>query len=189
VTVLVSSGPAHVHVPSVVGESQTAAEAALTSVGLEVGIVSARVSSQTAGSVIAQSPRGGVSLPSGSKVAFTVAQAPSAVVVPNVVGQGEAGAAAALGGAGLTPKIVSQNTSDQAQVGIVLSQRPAGGHSARKGAAVTLVVGTLGSQTTTTPTTTSTTPTTTATTPTSATPPPGSSSPKSRTGKSGTGGK
>jgi eukaryotic-like serine/threonine-protein kinase len=180
VTVLVSSGPAQVHVPSVVGESQTAAEAALTSVGLEIGTVSTRVSSQTAGSVIGQSPRGGVSRPSGSKVDLAVAQAPTEVVVPNVVGQGEAGAAAALGAAGLTPKIASQNTTDQTQVGIVLSQRPAGGRSVRKGAAVTLVVGTLGAQTITTPTTTSTTPTTTATTPTSATPPPGRSAPKSR---------
>jgi serine/threonine-protein kinase len=176
VTVLVSSGPAQVHVPSVVGDSQSAAEAALTSVGLEVGTVSARVSSQTTGSVIAQSPRGGVSLASGGKVNLTVAQAPSEVVVPSVVGQGEAGAAAALGAAGLTPKIAAQTTSEQAQVGIVLSQHPSGGQRARKGAAVTLVVGALGSHTTTTPTTTTTTPTTTTTTPAGTGSPPGGSS-------------
>jgi serine/threonine-protein kinase len=177
VSVLVSSGPAQVRVPNVVGESQTAAEAALTSAGLEVGSVSPRVSSQSAGSVLAQSPRGGTSLPSGSKVNLTVAQAPSAVTVPDVVGQGEASAAAALGAAGLTPKIASQTTREQSQVGVVLRQSPAGGRRVRKGAAVTLAVGTLGPQTTPTPTTpTPTTPTTpTPTTP--ATPPPAGGAP------------
>jgi eukaryotic-like serine/threonine-protein kinase len=174
VTVLVSSGPAQVRVANVVGESQTAAEAALTSAGLEVGSVSSKVSNQSPGSVLAQSPRGGVSLPSGSKVNLTVAQAPTQVAVPSVVGQGEAGASAALGAAGLTPKITSEPVSEPTQVGVVLRQRPAGGTRVRKGATVTLTVGTQGTRTTPTPTTpTPTTPTTgTATTPPPAAGPP-----------------
>jgi serine/threonine-protein kinase len=177
VTVLVSSGPAQVRVPSVVGESQTAAEAALTSAGLEVGAISARVSTQSAGSVLAQSPRAGTMLPSGSKVSLTVAHAPSEVSVPNVVGESEASAAAALGAAGLTPKISSVNTSDPAKVGVVLNQRPAGGHRARKGATVILSVGTAGAKTPTTPTTSTPTTPTTSTPTTSTTPPPASPSP------------
>ena len=173
VTVLVSSGPAQVRVPDVLGESQTAAEAAITSAGLEVGTIESRTSSQTAGSVIAQSPRGGASLPSSSKVNLTIARATSEVTVPNVVGQGEATAAAALGAAGLTPKIASQPTSEPSQVGVVLRQSPSGGHQAHKGAAVRLTVGTQGT-TTTTPTTT---PTTTTTTTTGATPPPAAAAP------------
>jgi serine/threonine-protein kinase len=170
VTLLVSSGPAQVRVPDVLGESQTAAEAALTGAGLEVGTISTRVSTQSAGSVLAQSPSGGTSLPSGSRVSLTVAQAPSEVTVPNVVGEGEAAAAAALGAAGLTPKIATLKTSEPSQVGVVLKQRPVGGHRARKGSTVTLTVGTQGPHsTTTTPTTTTTTPTTTTTAP--ATPP------------------
>jgi serine/threonine-protein kinase len=168
VTLLVSSGPAQVRVPDVVGESQTAAEAALSSAGLEVGTISSRVSTQSAGSVLAQSPHAGASLPSSSKVNLTVAQAPSQVTVPSVVGEGEASASAALGAAGLTPKVASQKTSEASQVGVVLKQAPAGGRRARKGATVTLTVGTPG--TPTTPTTTPTTPTTTPTTPTT-TPP------------------
>jgi serine/threonine-protein kinase len=174
VTLLVSSGPAQVRVPDLVGESQTAAEAALTSAGLEVGTVSSRVSGQSPGSVLAQSPRGGASLPSGSKVNLTVAQAPSEVVVPSVVGEDEARAAAALGAAGLTPKIVTARTSEPSQVGVVLKQRPSGGAHARKGATVTLTVGTPGTPTTTTPTTpTTTTPTTPATTGATTPPPAG----------------
>jgi serine/threonine-protein kinase len=177
VTVLVSSGPAQVRVPSVVGESQTAAEAALTSAGLEVGAISARVSTQSAGSVLAQSPRAGTMLPSGSKVSLTVAHAPSEVSVPNVVGESEASAAAALGAAGLTPKISSVNTSDPAKVGVVLNQRPAGGHRARKGATVILSVGTAGAKTPTTPTTSTPTTPTTSTPTSTTTPPPASPSP------------
>src|SRR5207302_8128828 len=142
VTVLVSNGPAMVRVPDVVGESQTAAEAALTSAGLEVGKVSSQVSSSaSAGSVLAQSPHGGSSLASGAKVNLTVAQAPNLVTVPAVVGQGEASAAAALGGEGLAPKVVSSPTTDPAKVGVVLRQSPSAGRRARKGATVTLTVG------------------------------------------------
>jgi len=177
VTLLVSSGPAQVRVPDVLGESQTAAEAALTGAGLEVGTISSRVSGQTPGSVLAQSPHGGVSLPSGSKVGLTIAQAPSQVAVPGVVGEDEAKAAAALGAAGLTPKIVSAKTSEPSRVGLVLKQSPAAGHRARKGATVTLTVGTLGPQTQTTPTTPTTTTPTTPTTTSTTTPPPASALP------------
>jgi beta-lactam-binding protein with PASTA domain len=172
VTVLVSSGPAQVRVPDVVGESQTAAEAAITSAGLEVGAITTRTSTQTAGSVIAQAPRAGASLPSSSKVNLTIARATSEVTVPSVVGQDEASAAAALGAAGLTPKITSRPTRQASQVGVVLHQSPPAGHHAHKGATVTLTVGTAGPQAT--PTTPTTTPTAPATTPTApgATPPP-----------------
>ncbi|HEV2981558.1 MAG TPA: Stk1 family PASTA domain-containing Ser/Thr kinase [Solirubrobacteraceae bacterium] len=172
VTVLVSSGPAQVRVPDVLGESQTAAEAAITSAGLEVGAIESRTSTQTAGSVIAQSPHAGASLASGSKVSLTIARATTEVTVPNVVGQGEATAAAALGAAGLTPKIHSQPTSEASQVGVVLRQSPPGGHHAHKGATVTLTVATQGPQTTTTPTTTTPATSTPTTTTTGATPPP-----------------
>jgi eukaryotic-like serine/threonine-protein kinase len=171
VTVLVSSGRAQVRVPEVLGQSQTAAEAAITSVGLEVGAVSTSVSTQTAGSVIAQSPRAGTSLPSGSKVSLTIARATTEVTVPSLVGQSEASASAALGAAGLTPKIASEPTTEASQVGTVLRQRPTGGRRAHKGATVTLTVGTPGPQTTTTTTTPSTTTSTPSTT-TSAAPPP-----------------
>jgi beta-lactam-binding protein with PASTA domain len=99
-------------------------------------------------------------------VNLTVAQAPSQVTVPSVVGEGEASASAALGAAGLTPKVASQKTSEASQVGVVLKQAPAGGRRARKGATVTLTVGTPG-----TPTTPTTTPTTPTTTPPAAAPP------------------
>jgi eukaryotic-like serine/threonine-protein kinase len=178
VTVLVSSGPAQVRVPDVLGQSQTAAEAAITSAGLEVGAIESRTSTQTAGSVIAQSPRGGASLPSSAKVNLTIARATTEVTVPNVVGEGEASAAAALGAAGLTPKVASQPTSVPSQVGVVVRQSPSGGHHAHKGATVTLTVGTQSTPTTTTPATTTPTTTTPTTSTTGAAPPPAAAAPR-----------
>jgi beta-lactam-binding protein with PASTA domain len=172
VTVIVSSGPASVHVPDTVGESRTAAEASLQSVGLTVGAITQQVSAgQSPGTVLSQSPAAGTSVRVGGKVNLVVAQAPKNATVPSVVGQKETQAATALERAGFTPRIVSATTTEPTQVGVVMKQSPAAGARTRKGATVTITVGELGAQTTpTTPTTT--TPTTPTTTTTTTAPPP-----------------
>ena len=104
---------------------------------------------------------------------LTVAKASNEVAVPKVVGESETQAAAALGGAGFVPSLVTAATSEESQVGVVLKQSPTGGHMARKGSTVTLTVGVKGTETTPTTTTTTTPPTTTTTTtPPPVTPPP-----------------
>src|SRR5437660_687133 len=159
VLVNVSSGPAPVRVPDVRGESRSAAEAALRNAGLAVGKLTHHVSSETAETVLSQSPRPGTSVRSGAKVSLTLAQATNLVAVPSLVGLPETQAAATLGSAGLTPKAVQQKTEQESQVGLVLKQNPASGHRVRKGSEVKLSVGVLASKTQTTPTTTA--PTTT----------------------------
>jgi eukaryotic-like serine/threonine-protein kinase len=167
VTVFVSSGPAQINVPELVGQSQKGAEAALSSAGLALGAITPQVSaSQTPGTVLSQSPSAQASLPAGGKVNLVVAQAPKEVAVPSVVGQSEAQASAALGGAGFTPRTTTVTTAEAAQVGMVLKQSPAAGHQAPKGSTVTISIGVAAPTTPTTPTTT--TPTTTPTTTTSA---------------------
>jgi eukaryotic-like serine/threonine-protein kinase len=168
VTLLVSSGPAPIRVPDVTGQSLEAAEATLTNAELAVGAVTKRVSStQTAGTVLAQSPATGVSVHAGAKVNLTVAKAPKEVEVPDVVGAADAAAMAALQHAGF--KVVSEPhaSAEQSQVGVVLEQSPAAGAKARKGTTVTVEVGALTptTTTTTTPTTTTTTTTTAPATP------------------------
>jgi eukaryotic-like serine/threonine-protein kinase len=160
VTVLVSSGPEAVHVPDVVGQSLSSAEATLANAGLTVGTVTQRVSTtQPPGTVLSQSPATGASVHAGDKVNLTVAQASKEAVVPNVLGKSEALAAAALGEAGFTPKTTPATTTDPAQVGVVLKQSPAGGTHVRKGSSVTIAVGVLGAQSTpTTPPPPATTP-------------------------------
>jgi beta-lactam-binding protein with PASTA domain/predicted Ser/Thr protein kinase len=169
IAVTVSSGPAPVRVPDVIGQSQSAAEATLTNAELALGSVTQRTSTaQQPGTVLSQSPANGASVHAGDKVNLVVAQAPKETAVPNVVGQDEAAAAAALGQAGFKPKTTSETVTEATQAGIVLKQSPAAGANARKGATVTLTVGALGA-----PTTPTTTTTTTATTPPPTPPAPG----------------
>jgi eukaryotic-like serine/threonine-protein kinase len=166
ITVIVSSGPAPVHVPDVTGQTLEAAEATLANDELGVGTITKQVSAKQApGTVLAQTPNTSSSVAAGTKVNLTVAQAPKEVEVPSVVGATEVAAEAALAHAGFKSAVQTRPTSEQAQVGVVLEQTPAASTRARKGATVTLVVGMLSSTTTTT-----TTPTTTTTTTT--TPPP-----------------
>ncbi len=164
VTVLVSGGPAQTIVPDVVGQSRAAAEATLTNAKLAAGAITQQTSTeQSPGTVLEQSPTPGSSLPDGGTVNLTVAQAPTETAVPDVVGQNEAQASAALGRAGFTPQAVSQTTTEATQVGTVLKQSPAAPHKARKGATVMIAIGVLGPRTTPT--------TTTPTTPATPTPP------------------
>jgi serine/threonine protein kinase/beta-lactam-binding protein with PASTA domain len=153
VKVLVSSGPAPVSVPDVVGQFRTAAEAALTNAKLTVGAVTQATSEQTPGTVLEQSPAAGSSLADGEKVNLTVAQAPKEVAVPEVKGAAKAAAAKQLERAGFKPRVVGHTTTEPSQKGVVLEQSPAGGVKARKGATVTIEVGELAPTTTTTPTT------------------------------------
>jgi beta-lactam-binding protein with PASTA domain/predicted Ser/Thr protein kinase len=171
VTLLVSSGPAPIRVPDVTGQSLEAAEATLTNAELAVGTVTKRVSStQTAGTVLAQSPATGTSVHTGGKVDLTVAKAPKELEIPNVVGAAEAAATTALEHAGFKVHAETHSTTEQSQVGVVVEQNPPAASKARKGATVTISVGQLAPPTTTT-TTTQTTTSTTATPP--ATLPPG----------------
>jgi eukaryotic-like serine/threonine-protein kinase len=157
VTVIVSGGPAQTTVPDVVGQSRAAAEATLTNAKLAAGAITQQTSTeQSPGTVLEQSPAADSSLPAGGTVNLTIAQAPTEVAVPDVVGQNEAQASAVLGRAGFSPQAVTQTTTEAAQVGTVLKQSPAAGHKARKGATVMIAVGALGSQTTPTTTTPST---------------------------------
>ena len=167
VSVVVSGGPAQVHVPDLTGQPQAAAESALTNAGLAVGTVTDQSSTkEPTGSVLSQSPSGGSSVRSGQAVSLVIAQAPKEVTVPNVVGQNETQAAAALGEAGLHPNAATVTTTLQSQVGVVLRQNPSAGQQARKGATVTIAVGTLAAPTGATGTTGTTTAPTGTTNPT-----------------------
>jgi serine/threonine-protein kinase len=175
VTVLVSSGPAQVRVPDVKGDTQSAAESTLSNAGLQPGTITQQTSASASPStVLAQSPRAGSFVRSGTKVNLVVAHAPTTVTVPSVVGESQTAAAAALGGAGLRPSVRQAETSESSKAGTVLAQSPAAGARVRKGAAVTITVGVLKEKPTPTGPTTST-PTTTAptTTPTTSTGPTG----------------
>jgi beta-lactam-binding protein with PASTA domain len=174
VTLVVSTGPAPVRAPDLMGETREAAESDLTNAELEVGTVTMKVSTTaTAGTVIAQSPSGGTSVSTGTKVDLTVAKAPKEVEVPSVIGQTEAAATVALTHAGFKVKRETRATPEATQIGTVLEQTPTAGSHERKGTTVAIVVGTAAAPTTSTPTTSTPTTTTTTTTTSASTPPAG----------------
>ena len=160
VTLFVSSGPAPVKVPSVVGDTESAAKSALAPLNVTI-TTSQQPSSQTPGTVTSQSMTG--SVPAGSTINLVIAEAPPMVKVPTVTGDTAAAASKALKAAGFSVTQTSMTVTDQTEDGTVISQTPNAGRQAKKGATVTIVVGkfTAPTQTTSTPTTTTTTPTTT----------------------------
>jgi beta-lactam-binding protein with PASTA domain len=171
VTIFVSSGQPQVTVPDVRGETQASATSALSQAGFHVTSSNQTSSTSTAGSVISQSPAGGLSVAPGSTVNLVIAVAPTTAPVPDVQGQGLAAASNALGAAGFTVSHTTKDVTKQDQNGIVISQSPDPGTTAKKHSAVAIVIGQFvpPNTATTTTTTTSSSTTTTTTTPTTAT--------------------
>jgi serine/threonine-protein kinase len=145
VRLLVSSGPARVQVPGVVGLLRESAEARLTASGFSVTVRS-QESGQPEGEVISQTPSAGSSAQRGATVTIVVSRGrPSSgsqqVSVPSVTGLSSSDAAAQLRGAGLSVSTQTRTTDDQSEDGKVLAQRPGAGRRVERGSAVTLVVG------------------------------------------------
>lgn len=152
VTITVSSGPA---VPDVTGKTLSEATQLLQAEGLSVGTVTDQAStSVAAGLVISQSVPTGSSAQAGQSVNLVVSTGTPSAVVPGVIGQTSADAAAAIRAAGF---VANQATAySAASPGTVISQTPAGDTSAARGSTVTITVS-LGPQSSTT-TSTGTTP-------------------------------
>ncbi len=147
IRLFVSSGPARVQVPGVVGLLRESAESRLTADGFDVN-VRTEESSQPKDEVISQDPSAGTSTERGASVTITVSSGPPAkqtedkVSVPSVTGQSASAAAAALRAAGFAVSTQERETEDENEDGKVISQQPAGGE-AKRGSTVTIVVGKL----------------------------------------------
>jgi serine/threonine-protein kinase len=151
VAVLVSSGPASAKVPDVTGSSEADAKSALEAAGLKVAVQKREVEEPAPGTVVSQTPSAGTQVKQGSQVTIVVAQALAQIAVPNVVGQNEEEAIAKLSEQGFAAKTVSRTVTDPAKDGVVVQQSPVAGAKRKKGAAVTIAVGKLAQQTTSTP--------------------------------------
>jgi hypothetical protein len=141
VNLVISSGPAKVSVPNVVGDTQAAATTAITGAGLLVGTVTTASSSTVpSGDVISESPVAGTEVAAGSAVNWVVSTGPAPVNVPNVAGDTQAAATTAITGAGLVVGVVTQAASTTVAAGDVISESPVAGTSVAAGSAVNLVV-------------------------------------------------
>jgi serine/threonine-protein kinase len=140
VALTVSSGPASVNVPPVVGDSVAQARNALTKAGLKVGRTIQQSSDQfPSGSVIDSSPSAGQPVPSGSAVTLVVSSGKAKVNVPDVTGENQQAAKSDLTNAGFKVTTTTQQTTST-PAGNVISQSPSGGTQAIPGSFVTIVV-------------------------------------------------
>ncbi len=166
VTLLVSTGAGKVTVPSVVGDTQAAAQSQLQALGLVVNEQSAPNSTATSGTVVRQNPPANTQVAPGSTVTIYVSG--GGVLVPSVIGDPAATAQQILEGDGfiVDTKVVAGPAGSTP--GDVFSQTPSSG-TLPKGGTVTIYV----AQQATTPPPTTTPPSTTppSTTPPSTTPP------------------
>jgi serine/threonine-protein kinase len=147
VTLLISRGVNTVTVPDVVGLDDQAALAALSEADLS-GTEVQRDSSEPQGEVLSQSPAAGKRVARGSQV--TIFASTGAITVPDVVGQARKAAVTAVKRAGFTVAVTEQTTTDQTEVGVVISEFPPGGSRGQRGDTVTISVG-VASTTPTTP--------------------------------------
>ncbi len=143
VTLTVSKGVEQVEVPNVIGFDQASAEATLTDAGLVPNAVVVE-SGEPAGTVVGQSPNGGL-VPKGTEVEIDVSAGPppppETVAVPGVTGLTEEEATQILSDAGFQVEPVDQPTLNPLEDGIVLSQDPLAGDEVEPGTTVTILVG------------------------------------------------
>jgi eukaryotic-like serine/threonine-protein kinase len=140
VRINVSSGPAPVSVPYVVGLQYDAAAAELQNAGFGVKRTNVE-SDKPKGQVVAQNPSGTAA--PNSTITLSVSKGPKLSQVPDVTNQDEASARTTLQDAGFKVAVVRQDVNDPALEGIVLSQTPNGGTQAAQGSTVTITVGQL----------------------------------------------
>jgi beta-lactam-binding protein with PASTA domain/tRNA A-37 threonylcarbamoyl transferase component Bud32 len=141
VTLFVSSGPEQVVVPDVTGQDETSAVTALRGKGLSA-VVREKASTEPQGTVVSQSPAGGLQVDQGTSVTIFVSNG-KVLEVPDVTGLSQADAESQLEDAGFRPSVRTRQTELPEEEGTVLSQSPRGGAERREGSTVTLTVGEL----------------------------------------------
>ncbi len=146
VNLVISAGPdgiPKISVPDTVSLTQTAAESAITTAGLVVGVEN-NISSDTVpqGEVISQNPVSAAQVVSNTSVDLVISSGPAAVSVsvPNVVSDTQAAAESAITAVGLVVGTISTANSTTVPAGDVISQSPVAGTSVTLGSAVDLVV-------------------------------------------------
>jgi serine/threonine-protein kinase len=132
-------GTRTVTVPDLEGLTVTKAETKLSDVGLSLGQTSDEYSDAEQGTIISQSPAGGMPAEKDSAVDVVVSKGPHLVKVPVLIGLTEADAQKALTDLGLDPNHLPDEFSDQPR-GTVIKQTPDPETEVKVGSAVQYVV-------------------------------------------------
>ena len=143
VTLGVSKGPLSVaKVPDAVGKSEADATTLLKDAGFAVGSDRAYSATVATGTVLAQTPPGGVYADKGATIEITLSDGPApanAVTIPDVGGMTKDEATKTLEAAGLVVEVL-EAYSDTAPSGQVLGQAPSKGLQTAPGATVSIAV-------------------------------------------------
>ncbi|MFZ5943824.1 MAG: Stk1 family PASTA domain-containing Ser/Thr kinase [Bacillota bacterium] len=143
ISVIVSTGPALVPVPDVVGSSQIIADVNLTNAGLRVGKIDQKYSSQYAnGIIMGQYPEPTEMVPEKTAVDLVVSKGPEPryVSMPPLIGYDLNTVEARLQEAGLTRGEITRQRSELYPKDFVIEQNPPAGREIFQGSAVNLVV-------------------------------------------------
>ena len=141
VVLTVSSGPAPVKVPDVVGDPVNQATATLQAAGFVANTTQQASTTVGPGMVISTTPAAGQSAGEGSAVQVVVSTGKPQVTIPSVVGQDPATAGGELGALGL--KVTTQQESSSTiQQGYVTRTSPPAGTAVAVGTTVTVYVST-----------------------------------------------
>jgi serine/threonine-protein kinase len=141
VRINVSQGLPPVIIPSdLIGKSEAAATSELQGLGFNVS-TQPQDSTKPQGTVVDTNPKPGSSVQRGSQVTLLVSKGPQTAFVPDVRGFAVALAVQTIRAAGFKAVVQSQDVSDQAQDGVVLSESPEQNTQATLGTPVTISVG------------------------------------------------
>jgi eukaryotic-like serine/threonine-protein kinase len=141
VTLVVSSGKPQADVPEVIGKSFDEASSTLQAAGFKVTRKDKESDTKDPGTVLAQDPKGGTQVDSGTTVALTVAKEPAQTAVPDVSGEDSSVAIRKLSSEGFEVDPQTREVDTPDGDGVVIEQSPAAGTKAKKGSKVTIVVG------------------------------------------------
>jgi eukaryotic-like serine/threonine-protein kinase len=138
VAVFVSNGPGTVKVPDVIGLTEADAKRRVRAAGLRSQSQQESSVKVPAGIVIRSDPSAGRPVDRESAVTLVVSSGPEQVAVPDVTGQDQQEAVAALREKGLSAVVREKAASDPA--GTVVSQSPPGGQQIDQGSSITIFV-------------------------------------------------
>jgi serine/threonine-protein kinase len=142
VRINVSKGLPPVIIPSdLIGKTEADATAELQQQGFNVGPTQQQDSPKSQGTVIDTNPKPGTSVQRGSEVTLIVSKGPQTAIVPDVRGFSVATAVATIRAAGFKAVTQRQDTNDQTQDGVVISESPEQNTQTTLGTPVTLYVG------------------------------------------------
>ena len=141
VTIYVSKGGEELEMPDLKGMTKANAEEKLKKLGLKVGSIYEKYSSEEAGTVISQDPKAGTKITKGQTVDLTISKGEQKkqITLPDYTGGTVDSARSNLSSMKLRVGNVTKQTSRQAE-GTILSQSPSAGSSVAEGTAIDFVI-------------------------------------------------